>query len=57
VSPQGAVTDVKLLEASALPAFDTAVLRDARAWRFTAMPGPASVQTCERATLRYLVPR
>ena len=57
VSPAGHVTDVKLLGSSSFDAFDAAVLRDARTWQFAAIPGPDHVQSCERATLRYLTPR
>jgi len=53
VSPQGKVTKVSLVESSSFGEFDTALLRDVNEWKFAAMPGPANVQTCERAKITY----
>ncbi|MDQ3366028.1 MAG: energy transducer TonB [Myxococcota bacterium] len=58
VDPDGHVTKVAMVEGTASPAFDAAVLRDAERWRFAALPGGSSqraLQTCERATVKYLV--
>lgn len=56
VSPAGKVTNIEILESSSSAAFDQAVLRDAKAWQFETMPGPATLQTCERARIKYLTP-
>jgi TonB family protein len=53
VAPSGRVTDVTLVRTSTLRAFDDAVLRDAETWQFTALPGPANVKSCSRATISY----
>lgn len=53
VSPAGKVTKVELLESSTFAAFDTALLRDAKAWQFARLPGPDTVQTCSRAMVSY----
>jgi TonB family protein len=53
VAPDGRVASVELERGSNLPAFDEAVRRDARAWRFAAQPGPSTVKACERATIAY----
>lgn len=53
VAPSGQVTKVELVESSTLAAFDAALLRDATSWRFASLPGPATLQTCSRATVTY----
>ena len=53
VSPAGQVTKVELFQRTSFEAFDAAVVRDAQSWKFAAMPGPATVQTCDRATISY----
>jgi TonB family protein len=53
VSPQGNVTKVALARSSSLTAFDDAILRDAEEWKFEAMPGPATAQSCTRAIVAY----
>jgi len=53
VAPQGTVTSVELLRGSSNEAFDQSVIADAMSWQFEALPGPASVKTCERATITY----
>jgi TonB family protein len=53
VSPQGTVTKVALARSSSLPAFDDAILRDAEEWKFEALPGPATAQSCTRAIVAY----
>jgi outer membrane biosynthesis protein TonB len=60
VAPDGHVTKVALLEPTAYASFDTALDRDIEGWQFVAMPGTsatAQLQTCERATVKYLAPR
>ena len=53
VSPAGRVTKLALVEGSSFADFDAAVLGDVSGWRFSSMPGPPSVQTCERAKITY----
>ena len=53
VAPQGTVASVEVLRGSSLEAFDQSVIADAMSWQFEALPGPASVKTCERATITY----
>jgi TonB family protein len=53
VAPQGRVSSVEVLRGSDLAVFEQAVIADAMSWRFAALPGPANVQTCERATITY----
>jgi TonB family protein len=53
VTPSGEVASVAVERGSTLAAFDEAVARDARAWRFAAQPGPSSLRACERATIEY----
>jgi TonB family protein len=53
VAPQGTVQSVELLRGSSLAAFDQSVIADAMSWQFEALPGPAGVKTCERATITY----
>jgi TonB family protein len=57
VAPDGHVTKVAMLDGSAYGPFDAAVLDDAKAWQFAAMPGPDNLQTCERVKVRYIAPR
>jgi len=56
VSPAGRVTKVALARKSSFDAFDRAVLRDVARWQFAAMPGPASLEVCDRATIAYRAP-
>src|SRR5262245_26266980 len=53
VRPSGKTVSVELVGGSALPAFDQAVVRDALAWQFAAIPGPDSVQSCELVAITY----
>ena len=53
VSPAGKVTKAALVQGSSFSDFDQALLRDVEGWRFASMPGPASLQTCERAKISY----
>lgn len=53
VAPNGEVTKVALAKSSSFEAFDDALVRDAHDWRFAAMPGPATVQSCRHATVAY----
>ncbi len=60
VAPDGRVTEVRLAQGSSFEPFDTALLHDARQWQFAAMPGQTAatrLQTCERATVKYLTPQ
>lgn len=60
VAPDGHVTKVALLEGTSYGPFDVAVVRDVHTWQFAPMPGHSAVkslQTCERATVKYLAPR
>ncbi|MBA3465327.1 MAG: TonB family protein [Deltaproteobacteria bacterium] len=54
VAPEGRVSSVEVLKSSTLTAFDQSVMADAMSWQFSALPGPANVRTCERATITYL---
>ncbi|MBL0213926.1 MAG: TonB family protein [Myxococcales bacterium] len=53
VVPDGSVSSVEVLSSSRLAAFDDSVMADAMHWRFAPQPGPATVRTCERATITY----
>lgn len=53
VRPSGKTVSVELVGGSALLAFDQAVVRDALAWQFAAIPGPDSVQSCELVAITY----
>lgn len=53
VAPDGHVTKIALAEKSSYDAFDHALIRDAAAWQFASLPGPASVESCRRATVEY----
>lgn len=53
VSAAGNVTKVALVESSSFAQFDKALLADLERWQFAAMPGPDSLQTCERAKITY----
>jgi TonB family protein len=60
VAPDGRVTNVALVDSTRHEALDAAILRDAREWQFASRPGStatANLQTCERASLKYLMPR
>lgn len=53
VAPDGHITKVALAEKSSYDAFDHALVQDAAAWQFASMPGPATVESCRRATVEY----
>jgi hypothetical protein len=60
VAPDGRVTEVALVTPTQHAPLDAAILRDAREWQFASRPGStatAKLQTCERASLTYLMPR
>jgi TonB family protein len=57
VAPSGEVTTAKMATSTGDAALDAAIERDASAWKFDVMPGPAGVQSCERARLTYRAPR
>ncbi len=57
VSPAGNVTKVAMIKGTTYEPFDAALLRDAEAWQFASMPGPANLQTCEQVSVTYLAPR
>jgi len=52
VSPGGRVPSVVLARGTGYWAFDAAVVRDAKAWRFATLPGPETVETCRRVQVR-----
>jgi hypothetical protein len=54
VHPNGEVASVLLIGGSSLPAFDLAVVDDAAEWKFTKLPGPSSLERCEKAKVVYL---
>jgi TonB family protein len=56
VAAAGGVTSVALERGSMSAVFDDAVLADVRAWRYAPLPGPATAQTCQRATIVYRAP-
>lgn len=53
VSPEGRVTRAALVESKGSAALDAAIVHDAAAWQFAAMPGPAALRSCQRAQLTY----
>lgn len=53
VAPSGKVASVTLERSSEMPAFDRAMMNDVASWQFAAMPGPATVKSCERLTISY----
>jgi TonB family protein len=53
VAPDGHVTKIGLAKSSSNDAFDHALVRDVADWQFTAIPGPANVEACRRATIAY----
>ena len=53
VSPQGRVLEASLERGSELQAFNYAVMTDIQAWQFDAQPGPASLRSCQTATIVY----
>ena len=55
VTPAGAVKHLRLVRGSSYTAFDQALLHDAAAWQFAALPGPDNVMSCSRATIAYHV--
>ena len=54
-APSGRVTKVAIAKSSSFDAFDGALLSDAGAWQFAAIPGPDTVQSCRRTTVTYHV--
>ncbi|HVK85223.1 MAG TPA: hypothetical protein VM513_13995 [Kofleriaceae bacterium] len=57
VSPHGDVASASLPVSTGFDALDAALVRDASAWTFEAMPGPDGVKSCARARLVYRTPR
>ena len=62
VAPAGHVTKVAIVDSSGDDRFDAALLRDAKEWQFASLPGHSAsgtvtLQTCERATVKYIAPR
>ena len=53
VAARGQVESIAITRSSNLAAFDDSVLADAKSWQFEAMPGPATLRTCEQATVTY----
>lgn len=53
VAAAGRVESIAITRSSNLPAFDDSVMTDAKSWQFAAMPGPATLRTCEHATITY----
>jgi hypothetical protein len=53
IRPSGKTVSAELVGGSALPAFDQAVVRDALAWQFAAIPGPESLQSCQLVAITY----
>ena len=53
ITPSGKVTKLALARGTSMPELDAALLADAKTWRFEAMPGPDSVQICDRAEVSY----
>lgn len=59
VAADGRVTKVALIEGTSSRSFNDALMRDIEQWQFAAMPGASTnkwLQTCERATVKYLSP-
>jgi TonB family protein len=57
VTPIGRVASAAVVRGTTMPAFDQAVLRDVASWQFDALPGPATLKTCQRTTITYVPPR
>lgn len=53
VAPDGHVTKLSMLEGSSDEVFDQALLSDVAAWQFASLPGPATVESCRKATVAY----
>lgn len=53
VAPDGHVTKLALAKSSTYEPFDHALLRDVADWQFSALPGPANVEACRKATVAY----
>ena len=53
VRPDGKVANATLSQSSQVVAFDQAMMRDVAEWQFAAMPGPATLKTCEDFTISY----
>jgi TonB family protein len=53
VTPAGQVSSAELRRGSTMDLFDQAVLSDVRDWQFAVQPGPASMKSCEIATIVY----
>jgi TonB family protein len=59
VAPDGRVTKVSIAAGTSYAPFDAALLRDIEEWQFASQPGKTAtnnLQTCERATVKYIVP-
>jgi len=56
VAPDGHVTKISVARGSSYEAFDHALVRDAAQWQFEKLPGPATVESCRRATVAYHTP-
>lgn len=60
IAPDGRVTKVTLAAETTYAPFDTALVHDVKQWRFSPRPGATAtpqLQTCERATIKYIAPR
>jgi TonB family protein len=59
VAADGHVTKVSIASGSEFEPFDAALIRDIEEWQFASLPGktaPTRLQTCERATVQYILP-
>jgi len=59
VAPDGHVTKASLVEGTGYGPLDAALIRDIEEWQFASQPGTTAstqLQTCERATVKYIVP-
>jgi outer membrane biosynthesis protein TonB len=59
VAADGHVTKIELLEGTSYQPFNDALVRDIEQWQFASMPGSTAtktLQTCERATVKYIAP-
>ncbi|MEJ7600803.1 MAG: hypothetical protein WKG01_23055 [Kofleriaceae bacterium] len=57
VSTAGSVTQAVVRRGSGFATIDVALVRDLATWKFEVMPGPTSVQICDRTTIVYRVAR
>lgn len=53
VAAAGRVESIAIVRSSSVPSFDDSVIADAKSWQFAALPGPATLRTCEHATITY----